>query len=85
MDGESVAKYYTSTEEAYAGDNLRKDTEIVVIDQAARSYCIIDDSLRDENENACSYGDEGVGGKSGATLTQLAFEADKDAANQGDN
>ena len=85
MDGEAIAHYYSSSEKSYSGDNLCKNTEIVVVYHTATDYRIGYHRLGDKDKDTGTNRNEGIGGETRTTLAYLAFQANKDAANKGYN
>ena len=83
VDGEAVLHDDTCSEEANAGDDLREDTQVVVVHRSASGDGVHDDALAEEYEEAGAHGDQGVGGQACLALLQFALRADDDACQQG--
>lgn len=79
VDGQAVLHDHAGSEESYASDHLRKDSEVVVVHRSAIRYGGHDDGFGYQDEDAGTDGDQRVGGEACLVLLQLALSADDDA------
>ncbi len=73
MYSDTVFHYDASAKEADACDNLRENTQVVIVDRSADSLCCHDDALADEDEDAGTNGNECIGSEACLMLTQLTL------------
>lgn len=77
VDGEAVFHDDTSSQETNTRDNLRKDTEVVVVDWSAGMHGSGNDAFGQQDEQAGPHRYQGVDSEASIAFAQLAFYADE--------